>query len=190
MENSEKMDVSTIQPFVGAENDEAARELLVASYAECFTEKRHYDLLSWTIGAAVVLVTGIVCNVILSIPHPDTGYSFVRLGLGIFALIMVAAWWSIYERNRFWCEVCNETARCIERSRGISGLGLAYMHGGLKKRVLLQNTDEAGRKVGEQRAERTLLPSMHYFVRTLIVLLAFGPLVLAVSSTVVSTKGG
>ena len=97
-------------------------------YAQCFQDKRHYDLMSWTIGGAITLVSTLLINQMFKLSDgPDDLVAKAGLAVGVALLSML--WWLIYERNRFWGEVCNETAREIERALAVDGLADVHICG-------------------------------------------------------------
>lgn len=134
-----------------------AANLWEECYAQCFHEKRHYDLLSWSIGAAMLAFTAFVIRLILDLP-PDQ--MFVRIGyaFSVFPLFVIWVW--IYERNRVWGEICNEVARDIERRFGIDGVQLRYMRAHIGKTVDRANSDlpEPLRAPSRQSRSRRIAP--------------------------------
>ena len=112
-------------------------------YSQCFQEKRHYDLMSWTIGGAITLINTLLISQMFKLPDAADPL-WPRVGIALAVSLLCGLWWSIYERNRFWGEVCNETAREIERKLGKDGLGHAYMRGALLHEAVLRNVDVAG----------------------------------------------
>ncbi|WP_447728458.1 hypothetical protein [Sphingomonas koreensis] len=150
--------------------------LLLASYDQCFQEKRHYDTLSWTIGGALTLLDVLLMTALLRLPVGID--KFLLAGI---VLILSILWLSVYERNRFWGEVCNEKAREIEKALGADGLGHAYMRGAVRRHVVLANTELDGSALQhegsakEPRRERDYSRSIHISIRIII----FTPPVLA-----------
>lgn len=130
-------------------------EIELEAYKQCFVSKHHYDVLSWTIsGAIVIILTALIAIMvkiepafIINIPVS------LRLLLGIIGIYLSLIWLLIYERNRFWGEVANETARDIEREHGISGPAIEFMKRSLDKEVILKNTDEFKKKYIGKKGE-------------------------------------
>jgi len=152
-----------------AAREEDRANLLLASYDQCFQEKRHYDTLSWTIGGALTLLDVLLMTALLRLPVGTEKFL-----LAAIVLILSILWLSVYERNRFWGEVCNEKAREIEKELGADGLGHAYMRGAVRRHVILANTELDGSAVkleGEEwssRREADLSRSIHVSIRIII----------------------
>jgi hypothetical protein len=145
-------------------------------YSQCLQEKRHYDLMSWTIGGAITLISTLVVSQMFKLPE-GTGAALVKLLIALAVAVLSGLWWAIYERNRFWGEVCNETAREIERQLGIEGLGHAYMRGAILHQITLRNVDVDGNPVCgpggpvEARIESDKSRrSAHYAIRAVILM--------------------
>ncbi|MBZ0297205.1 MAG: hypothetical protein K8L99_31895, partial [Anaerolineae bacterium] len=84
-------------------------------------------------------------------------------------------WYRIYERNRFWGEVCNETARDIEKLLMIDGPAHAFMKGDVDNKVALKNTDISGAAYSGKEAlpEVCSAGSIHKSIYVVMWVLAF-----------------
>lgn len=117
----------------------------------------------------MTLIDVVVIGALLKVP--PGGEKFALAGV-VFVLSML--WLAIYERNRFWGEVCNETARTIEKSMRTDGIGHAYMRAAVSHRVALSNTEVDGSRVEfdgktiSARTEYDRARSMHISVRAII----------------------
>ncbi len=158
-------------------SDDCKDKLRIEAYKQCFIAKHHYDILSWSIAGGSLIFVGLIISTILKISL-DTYLTTVAIRLipAILAIAVVQAWHSIYERNRFWGEVANETARDIEREAGINGPGIAFMKGQLDKEIIRKNTDENNKpyKIYGPKTERCSSKSMHKsieFLRWCLILL-------------------
>lgn len=156
------------------DTDIKLEEIELEAYRQCFSSKHHYDVLSWTICGFVGLIQVALITGMLNL-DPSKGVEFqcLKIVLGIFGLLTILIWFSVYERNRFWGEVANETARNIERKAGISGPALEFMKSALEKKVLLKNLDEQA-KPYKGYNERSVKPlfniSMHVGIRSIMLL--------------------
>ena len=163
---------------------EAAPEIWRETYAQCFQEKRHYDLLSWSIGAGTLVFAGFVTTIVLNIPAEQR---MMRLLTGFVIIPLVMIWLTIYERNRIWGEICNEAARDIERRFGVDGIELRYMRAVLTKEVDRSNKDisaeaqamPANLVPGTASPFRVRTLPMHAALYVLGALVALWPLLLA-----------
>ncbi len=155
---------------------------LLVAYEQCFSEKRHYDTLSWTISAGLVVIMAAVVTGILKLPANDL---CSRLLFALFAGGTIFFWCRIYDRNRFWGEVANEKARDIEKELNFDGLGHAYMKANFDGQVTLKNTDYQGAnyKDASPKAEKNSTGSMHFSIQRLMGLLFFAILTLAILPT-------
>jgi hypothetical protein len=154
-------------------------------YSQCYQDKRHYDLLSWSIGAALLAYATIAMQILVKIENLENS---LRILIALSSLPFFIVWIWIYERNRVWGEIANEVARDIERRFGIDGLQLRYMRSSLSGLSMRTNSDlpRSSRKMpqnlisGEARAIRLRVPSMHYALYILSFFVIATPLVFAV----------
>jgi hypothetical protein len=151
------------------------QEFLLTAYQQCFAEKHHYDNLSWTIGAILLVFVGAILAYIPQIkpalkPNETFGITDLlrglpgslvsspylsmvvpRLILGVFALLLLKLWHRIYERNRIWAEVANQKIRDFERVYHTEGIGIRFLkdNGRIQmcRSIVLRNTDETGKLV-------------------------------------------
>jgi hypothetical protein len=149
--------------------DDCKDKLRIEAYKQCFIAKHHYDILSWSIAGGSLVFVGLIIATILQVSL-STYWTTVRLVLAILAIVVIRVWHSIYRRNSFWGEVANETTRDIEREAGISGPGIAFMKGGLDKKIILKNTDENKNKYKNNEPLPILCSSkpMHESIKYLI----------------------
>lgn len=186
-------------------NDQGFR---LSAYEQCFAEKHHYDTLSWTIGAVLLVFVGAILAYIPQIkPTLGEGESFgvrdllaqlpgslvssaylsmlvPRVVLAVFACLLLALWYAIYERNRIWAEVANQKIRDFERTFQIEGIGIRFAKENAaiseSGKIKLTNTDEHGEPITGYSAgvteEVARVRSMHdaipWFLRLVVVLLA------------------
>lgn len=155
------------------------------AYRQCFESKHHYDNFSWTIAAVVVVLVGILLTIIPKITATPSFLTvpikFLVAGVGWALLVL---WARIYERNRFWGEVCNEKARDLEKEMHLDGLAHSFMRGALSGEIILKNTDIDGKpfRNAEPHLERCNANSVHRSIRVVIWVLAFALLASAVIS--------
>jgi len=143
--------------------------LKVAAYEKLFDSKHHYDNLSWLIGGVTLAFTGALLHYMTTIKSDQYLMQILhRLLMAIFVWIMLYAWNSVYQRNRFWVEAANEAIRDLERSYQVRGAGIAFMEAALTGQVILRNTDENGKQVKEQGIEKLTARPMHMIVRRII----------------------
>lgn len=141
-------------------------------YEQCLLEKRHYDLLSWRLGAGFFAVVSLIVAALLGSQLPLLQSIIVRVSLAFVAALLVLQWLGIYERNRFWAEVANETARDIERRLHLDGVALAFMKAALEKQIVLRNLDHHGLPYhsAQPRTERDTAGAIHFGIRTTAVI--------------------
>lgn len=167
------------------------QDFRLTAYEQCFAEKHHYDNLSWTIGAVLLVFVGALLAYIPQIkptlgPNETFGIrellsefpcsvaspaylSMVvpRAILALFAWSLLLLWFLIYSRNRIWAEIANQKIRGFERDFGVEGIGIRFAKENANiiqsKRIMLVNTDEKGNTIpGYQTNEqKTRVPSMH-----------------------------
>ena len=165
------------------DTDIKVNEIELEAYRQCFSSKHHYDVLSWTIGGFVCLLQVAIISGMFKIdPCKGAEFLILKIFLGILGLSTIVIWFLVYERNRFWGEVANETARDIERRVHISGPALEFMKSTLDNEVTLKNRDEHNKpyKNNEEKKE-TPLPkiimrlgirfSMHMGIRIIMIML-------------------
>jgi hypothetical protein len=142
--------------------DREPSHLEIEAYSRCFDSKHHYDNLSWTILGVSMAFCGVIAAFLPSVSIGSYWTTVLsRLGLAALGCISIQAWRQIYERNRFWAEVANETARNFERQFRVAGVELAFMHAHFAKAILLKNTDIDGRPVEKPAYERCRQTSIH-----------------------------
>ncbi|MFQ6002895.1 MAG: hypothetical protein ACE5KJ_04040 [Candidatus Zixiibacteriota bacterium] len=146
---------------------------LLSVYARCFDSKHHYDNLSWTIGGILLVFVGAILAYIPQI-KASIYFSLIlkRLPLVFFAWVLIYLWFRIYERNRFYAEVANETIREIERIFKIKGIGTEFMKATLSKNLTLKNVDEVGGKLGEPLEVKLKENSMHRLIPKFLIAIA------------------
>lgn len=138
------------------------------AYRQCFSSKHHYDLLSWSIAGGVLIFVSLIISAILKIENDCYLIAIIfRAFPAILAIIAVIAWHKIYERNRFWGEVANETARDIEREFNTLGPGIAFMKAHHDSVIQLKNIDENGAKYKDSETwnEECNSTSMHVWIK-------------------------
>jgi len=152
------------------------QEVLLEAYRQCFESKHHYDILSWTIATVVIVFVGVLLSVIPRI-HVESEVltvicKLLAAGVGWSMLLL---WYRIYERNRLWGEVSNETARDIEKLLKLDGPAHAFMKVALDNEVTLKNTDIAGAAHSGKAAfvETCSAGSIHKSIHAVIWVLAF-----------------
>jgi len=139
------------------------------AYQEALAEKRHYDNLSWTIGAVILIFVGALFAYIFQI-KADTYWIVVakRGGAALFGILLSYLWVRIYERNRFYAEVANEKARDCEKMMSIEGVAHGEMRGTIEEKILLKNTGFDGAKIAEPIQVPLKRDSMHEVVKSVI----------------------
>jgi hypothetical protein len=170
-----------------SQSNDTAPEIWKECYAQCFQEKRHYDLFSWSVGAGMLAFVAFVTGQILNLPIDASG---PRVAFACSVLPLLSMWVWIYERNRAWGEICNEVARDIERRFGIDGIQLRYMRIHLGEMIDRSNSDipEVARRLpttllpGTPRPMEMRVPSMHFALYALALVVAAAPLFVALSS--------
>ena len=166
------------------------KEELIEIYRQCMEQRKHYDILSWSIGGVAILIDGVIIKWSFeqSLPELNTVAVLIVNLIGIF---LMYCWYSIYERNRMFVEVANELARDIEREWGIDGIGIKngkYSVGPNKGVVEFKNTDANKNKYAEPDTEEQKDISSHFNIRYLMVLIVFIHLVAIVQClTIAST---
>jgi len=151
------------------QNDGNKIESFISAYQESLAEKRHYDNLSWNIGAVVLIFIGALSTYIFHIKIDNYWISVLkRGGAALFGIILSYLWLRIYERNRFYAEVANEKARELEKLIGVDGVAHGEMMATLNAKVLLKNTSFDGSQVKEPHLVPLKRDSMHKVVRTII----------------------
>jgi uncharacterized membrane protein len=95
-----------------------------------------------------------------------------RLPLAFFAWVLIYLWFRIYERNRFYAEVANETIREIERIFRTKGIGIEFMKATLDKKLTLKNLDETKEKAGEPTEVKLRENSMHRLIPKFLIVIA------------------
>ncbi len=137
----------------------------IAAYNNCFNAKHHYDNLSWTILGLAMAFSGVIAAFL---PTIDVGSYWGTVGTracpAAFGCIALQAWRQIYERNRFWAEVANETAREFERRFNVSGVAIAFMRGSISKEIHLSNLDLQDVSVAPPHVEKCKQGSIHFRV--------------------------
>ena len=166
----------------GKAEQENSAKFLIEAYNECFREKRHYDILSWTLFAGVALVCGPLFKAIISTVGITIFGIPSSLIFSISVCLILFVYWRIYERNRFWGEVFNEKAREIERSMKFAGPAIAGMIGGITRKVERQNTDENGEPIAAPKSDYAP-SSMHFGIRAILLLIGAASLLLALFQT-------
>lgn len=157
------------------------RKLLVREcYRQCFDDKRHYDILSWTIGGSIFAASIFLLTEVTELA--STYDDNTKALLSFIGLILVVIWAALYERNRLWGEVCNETSRNIERKIFLDGPSIAYMKFVKSKKIDLSNEywdmefnrvpysysiKNNIKKAKPRTVRMTAIPSAHYFIRAL-----------------------
>lgn len=147
----------------------------LAAYEQCFAEKHHYDNLSWTIGAVLLVFVGAILayipqikpalatNEVLGVREllrsfpsslwssPYLSMLVPRVGLAAFACLLLGLWHTIYEPNRIWAEIANQEIRDLERSFRSEGIGIRFAKENANIRVHgkieLENADEHGKPI-------------------------------------------
>lgn len=157
-----------------SETDIKLEGIELEAYRQCFLSKHHYDMLSWTICGFVGLIqVALITGMLKLDPSKGIEFQYLKIALGIIGLLTILIWFSVYERNRFWSEVANETARNIERKAGISGPAIEFMKSALEKKVILKNLDEQAKpyKDYNEMAVKPLFNiSMHFGIRSIMLL--------------------
>jgi hypothetical protein len=138
-------------------------QLEIEAYNRCFDSKHHYDNLSWTILGVSMAFSAVIAAFLPSISIGSYWTTVLaRLGLAALGCISLQAWRQIYERNRFWGEVANETARNFERRYRVAGVAIAFMRANFSKSIVLTNTDSDGQAAAPPASERCRQSSMHF----------------------------
>jgi len=139
------------------------RYLEIEAYKMCFDSKHHYDNLSWTILGVTMAFCAAIAAFLPTIAIGSYWTTVLsRLGPALLGCLALQAWRHIYERNRFWAEVANETIRDFERRYSIDGVGLAFMHASLTRQIELKNTDSKGHSIAKAVIERCRHTSIHF----------------------------
>ena len=149
------------------------KEELIEIYRQCMEQRKHYDVLSWSIGAVAILIDSVIIK--WSFENgisPSNTLSIVIVN--IIGIFLMYCWFSIYERNRMFVEVANELARDIERKWGVEGIGIRngkYSIGKDKGVVNFKNTDSENVKYAEPAPEKQKDISSHFNIRYLMFLI-------------------
>ena len=149
----------------------------IAAYQICLEEKRHYDGLTWTIGAVIMAAVGFLISRIPEITGPN--HILGRLFILFFNILVLGFWFCIYERNRIWAEAANERAREFERKWRLAGITLDYMKvgtpeneekkEGFRPMVILRNRDENDNPWGEiDRPVKSINIPMHKVIYSIM----------------------
>ncbi|MBN2380207.1 hypothetical protein JXM67_10460 [candidate division WOR-3 bacterium] len=160
-------------------NKSGSFDFLLEEYKVCHEKATHYDRLSWIVGAFIVGASSLVTALGLRL-NGETGLEtfLKRTPLAILAIVLLIAWWLIYERNRGWVEILNERIKDIERSLGIYGVGSYLSIGSRQKGMCRENLERI------ELAEKLKLPaaknsafrmgtwSMHLIVKLLVIVLS------------------
>ena len=151
------------------------KEELIEIYRQCMEQRKHYDILSWTIGGVAILIDSVIIKWSFeqSPPELNTGAVLIVNLVGIF---LMYCWYSIYERNRMFVEVANELARDIERKWGIDGIGIKngqYSVGPNKGVVKFKNTDSNNNKYAEPDDDEQKDTSSHFRIRHIMMVIVF-----------------
>jgi len=157
----------------------------IVAYRTCFEEKRHYDILSWTIGAIILAAVGFLNTAIpkivesSSVNLPLIGcvcvtFFIKRLIVFFFIVILLGFWLILYNRNRIWAEAANERARDFERKWKLEGVALKYMKVGRplkdkpsRPKVDFKNRDENDDDWGKPATAKGTRIAMHTVVNCL-----------------------
>lgn len=150
------------------------QEKEIEIYRQCMEQRKHYDLLSWSIGGGVLLIDGFILKWGLD------NYNIHSLALGvcvsnIIGILLLVFWKSIYERNRMFVEVANELARDIERKWNIEGIGIRngkYATQEDPKKVHFKNTNIDGSLYSSPTDELSKESSIHFGIRGIIYLIS------------------
>jgi hypothetical protein len=148
------------------------KEELIEIYRQCMEQRKHYDILSWSIGGVAILIDSVIIKWSFELPSvPDK--TLAVLIVNIIGMFLMYCWYSIYERNRMFVEVANELARDIERQWGIDGIGIKngkYSVGPTKGTVEFKNTDATDVPYADPDKEVQNDISSHFNIRYLIIL--------------------
>jgi hypothetical protein len=182
LDAAENVDAS----LANSHNIENSSSIWQESYAQCFQEKRHYDIMSWSLGAGMLAYASFIVDKIF---ESDPNMMIVRLAYAMSIIPFFLIWVWIYERNRVWGEICNEVARDIERRFAVDGVQLRYMRAHLSRRVMRTNSDLApqmqelpGHLVpGDEKPFKLLVPSMHFALYILAFIVLLFPMVIALN---------
>ena len=140
-------------------------DLVVKAYEKLFDSKHHYDNLSWLVGGPALAFAGALIAYMPSIKHPEYHTQVLeRFLVAVFIWLVLYAWHSVYQRNRFWVEAANEAIRDIERRFTLRGAGIAFMEAALTRKVVLKNTNEVGHLISDPLVEEIRATSMHLHV--------------------------
>ncbi len=117
-------------------------KFLLVEYEKCHEKAVHYDRLSWIVGAFIVGASSLVTALGLRLNGANGLETFLkRTPLAILAIVLLVAWWLIYERNRGWVEILNERIKDIERALGIYGIGGYLSVGSQQKGMWRENLE-------------------------------------------------
>jgi hypothetical protein len=137
-------------------------------YRQCFEQRKHYDLLSWTVAAIILATDGFLIR--WSLDHAAHDIFAEQLAVNTIGLLLVICWHSIYERNRMFVEVANELARDIARDWQLEGVGIRNARYATNKahQVEFKNLDENGEAFASPFIERQKTWSSHFGIRGLM----------------------
>ena len=146
------------------------KEEMIEIYRQCMEQRKHYDVLSWSIGAVAILIDSVLIK--WSFENSITCSNLLPIFIvNIIGIFLMYCWYSIYERNRMFVEVANELARDIEREWGVEGIGIRngkYSVGKEKGIVKFKNTDVNSKKYAEPAQEVQKSISSHFNIRYLM----------------------
>ena len=148
------------------------KEEKIEIYRQCMEQRKHYDILSWTIGGAILILEGFILEWTFNQPVPPSNCLGVAIG-NIIGIASIVTWLSIYERNRMFVEVANELARDIEREWGIEGIGIRNGKFATGAKVVnFKNIGVDGEPFAQPGEERQKTSSIHFGIRGLMFLVA------------------
>lgn len=123
---------------------ESTVTFLLQEYKVCHEKSTHYDRLSWVVGAFLIGASSFVTALGLRLNGEFGVEVFLqRAPLAILAIILIWAWWLIYERNRGWVEMLNERIKDIERAFGIYGIGSYFSVGSWQMGIQRENIERS-----------------------------------------------
>jgi len=167
------------------------KEELIEIYRQCMEQRKHYDVLSWSIGAVAILVDSVIIKWSFENDISSSNI-FSILIINLIGIFLMYCWYSIYERNRMFVEVANELARDIERKWGIEGIGIRngkYSIGKDKGVINFKNTDAENIKYAESAQEKQKNISLHFNIRNLMILIVIIHLIAIIQCQQVHKRG-
>ncbi|MBD3285475.1 hypothetical protein GF359_03495 [candidate division WOR-3 bacterium] len=154
-------------------------KFLLVEYEKCHEKAIHYDRLSWIVGAFILGASSLVTALGLGLNGDDGLGTFLkRTPLAVLAIVLLVAWWLIYERNRGWVEILNERIKDIERALGIYGSGVYLSIGSQQRGMWRENLERISLaeklKLQNGRGSAFRMGSwpMHLVVKLLVIVLS------------------